>query len=414
MPPAVASNMAGTWAYDTMSRRIPYEIVRRIREDNIEVLRDNVCVSNSFNNLVEDICRGREGYLTDLDDGGDDCDQWSILLSTVPEEKRNWLDAPWLISEYYFYRRVVECFCYMKTSYDMFQHQKRAGLIDALPILREISDSLHQQLYVSDNKRNLLSIGIYTSLWGNKLDLSLWPNGGKESGRITTHHHFENMLSYILDDVSDALIDHLMKHTHESQVDIIVDNAGYELISDFILGLILLHVGAAQKVRFHTKGHPTFVSDATTKDCKETIEFLSDKCKDSSSLRWLSSRLNYCVDAGQFEFLDDNYWCQPIPMWDMPTSISKKLCASKVVVVKGDANYRRLLGDREWDFATPAADVLSYWAVPVCALRTFKSEIGCGIDKAKQLVAQNQDLCWKTSGKWGVVQFYQPVAETSP
>jgi hypothetical protein len=49
--------------------------------------------------------------------------------------------------------------------------------------------------------------------------------------------------------------------------------------------------------------------------------------------------------------------------------------SSAMVFVKGDANYRRLLGDRTWPLDTPFSDVVSYFPVPVCALRTLKAEV---------------------------------------
>jgi Damage-control phosphatase ARMT1-like domain len=51
--------------------------------------------------------------------------------------------------------------------------------------------------------------------------------------------------------------------------------------------------------------------------------------------------------------------------------------SSAMVFVKGDANYRRLLGDRTWPLDTPFGDVVSYFPVPVCALRTLKAEVSC-------------------------------------
>ena len=48
---------------------------------------------------------------------------------------------------------------------------------------------------------------------------------------------------------------------------------------------------------------------------------------------------------------------------------------SSMVFVKGDANYRRLLGDRKWATDTPFQDVVSYFPVPICALRTLKAEV---------------------------------------
>jgi len=63
-----------------------------------------------------------------------------------------------------------------------------------------------------------------------------------------------------------------------------------------------------------------------------------------------------------------------------------------------------LLGEREWPLDTKASDILSYWPVPVCALRTFKAEIGCGITPSKQQETQAADPKWMVSGRWGVVQ----------
>jgi hypothetical protein len=47
--------------------------------------------------------------------------------------------------------------------------------------------------------------------------------------------------------------------------------------------------------------------------------------------------------------------------------------------VKGDANYRRLIGDALWPHDTPFAHVLSYFAAPLLALRTLKSEVCVGL-----------------------------------
>ena len=67
------------------------------------------------------------------------------------------------------------------------------------------------------------------------------------------------------------------------------------------------------------------------------------------------------------------------------------------MIVKGDANYRRLLGDRQWPLDIDSNDVLSYWHVPCCALRIFKAEIGCGITEEAQQRAARSDSKWQVS-----------------
>ena len=264
-----------------------------------------------------------------------------------------------------------------------------------------------------------LELATQTSLWGNKMDLSLWPAASSssstksgasadvsEAGKISFGSTLAAGRKYILDDQTASVVKLLesIKSTSDTirEIGIVVDNAGYELFSDLLLGHCLLALGVATKITFHTKAHPTFVSDATNEDCMGTINFLMSS--DSADTSSLASTMNDYILQGKFVFEEDLFWCQPTAFWDMPNSIQQKIQSSKLVFVKGDANYRRLLGEREWPLDTSATDVLSYWPVPVCALRTFKGEIGCGITKSKQKEAADADLKWLVSGKWGVVQ----------
>jgi hypothetical protein len=166
-------------------------------------------------------------------------------------------------------------------------------------------------------------------------------------------------------------------------------------------------MGLAKQVVFHTKAHPTFVSDATTRDCQETLRYLSERSEGAVSE--LAQRMIEMVDQGQLVFEEDLYWCQPSPFWTQPDHVQEKLSNACMVFVKGDANYRRLLGERQWPLNTPARDVLSYWKVPVCALRTFKAEIGCGVSVENEQRARAKDPCWMVSGQWGVIQLGGPV-----
>ena len=50
------------------------------------------------------------------------------------------------------------------------------------------------------------------------------------------------------------------------RVDIMVDNACFVLVTDLCLADYLVTSGIASSVVFHLKSHPTFVSDAMSKD----------------------------------------------------------------------------------------------------------------------------------------------------
>jgi hypothetical protein len=75
------------------------------------------------------------------------------------------------------------------------------------------------------------------------------------------------------------------------------------------------------------------------------------------------------------------------------------------LINKGDANYRRLLGDRHWPYTTPLADILCYLPAPLAALRVFKSEVAAGLKPGQPESLDRADPGWKTNGKWGVLQF---------
>ena len=100
--------------------------------------------------------------------------------SSAPElsvEERNWIDAPWVISEFYFYRRIMEAFNYFESNYDPFVKQKVQGLFEALTSIEAIAGRLPLLLEnsMSNDKSIAVEIALLTSLWGNKMDLSLWP-----------------------------------------------------------------------------------------------------------------------------------------------------------------------------------------------------------------------------------------------
>lgn len=297
----------------------------------------------------------------------------------------------------------------------MFVTQKSAGLKSCIPQVNQVSLRLPLLLDAKSvvDKSAAIKTLILTSLWGNKADLSLWP--ALKDTTTTTNENKSNpsayadTMSYVLDDHLDAVVNRLsdVSRSNSKVVSIVVDNAGYELVTDLLLGYGLIKLGIADKIVFHTKAHPTFVSDATTIDCVETINYLRTE-EPCPAIVSIGSELYNMCQSNQIEFQDDVFWCQPIEFWNMPDSIIQKISNHKMVFVKGDANYRRLLGERTWSLDTPASTVLSYWPVPVCALRTFKAEIGCGISDKMVEKTQSSDEQWMVSGKWGVIQLGGP------
>ena len=100
-------------------------------------------------------------------------------------------------------------------------------------------------------------------------------------------------------------------------------------------------------------------------------------------------------------------------MWELPSDLSQDLSRSDLIISKGDANYRRLLGDRQWDFTLPFHQVVDYLSVPLAALRTLKAELAVGLDLDQIRETYNQDPTWMVDGKWGVVHFASGTTQES-
>ena len=90
-------------------------------------------------------------------------------------------------------------------------------------------------------------------------------------------------------------------------------------------------------------------------------------------------------------------------------SQSNDLFTSNLWVVKGDANYRRLLDDRAYDPTTPLADLLGYLPVPALMIRMLKSEMVAGLPAHLPSRLDGLDPAWRVNGHWGLLDFWQPA-----
>ena len=85
-------------------------------------------------------------------------------------------------------------------------------------------------------------------------------------------------------------------------------------------------------------------------------------------------------------------------------------CAQQdLIVYKGDANYRRLMGEQQWKETDSFDMVGDYLPSPTLAIRTLKYPLSCGaslvnVNKAKQMYGQEE---WNCVGKCGVIHFKQ-------
>ena len=78
-----------------------------------------------------------------------------------------------------------------------------------------------------------------------------------------------------------------------------------------------------------------------------------------------------------------------------------------LLISKGDANYRRWLGDRHWPFTTPFRQILAYRPAPLLVLRVLKSEIVVGLTARAAGKDGPADPTWMYDGRWGLIQFVE-------
>jgi uncharacterized protein with ATP-grasp and redox domains len=294
----------------------------------------------------------------------------------------------------------MEAVDYFITGQDPFAYQKSQGLIQSLPDIKHYADFIDKiPAFVKGS--DIIRECIYYALWGNQADLSLWPVDSSDSPK---HSSSDHLVAHLLADDSSSIIKLLRDPSHPTnRVDIMLDNAGFELVCD--LGLVdrLLELGYADQLVLHVKAHPTFVSDVIPVDIIHAVDFL--KNVDHQPTAVFGTRLEDAFKSGKISIREDLFWNSPLPMWDFPADLEQEWNKSKLLISKGDANYRRILGDRQWDFTIAFDDAINFFPVPLGAIRSLKAEIALGLDLKRIQDIYNKDPNWMVNGKWGLIQF---------
>ncbi len=395
LPPSLIASQDGGFTEYTVTNRMP-NIARRVIQEND--------FSSEINQSLENLASGlsSDNILPLVDDTGADFSAWENYLQSYQGQR--WVDIPWFVAETYFYRLILNITNYFSPGefqyIDPFYLQKSQGLEKSLDSIIALCKQANTGLQADSEQTGLIGM-LYFSLWGNRVDLSLWSAIEDED---RSSFNIESQQAHILADDSAKVVDLLVNKVsnEQNQVDLVADNAGFELVCDLCLLDFLLTSGLVNRVKLHLKPHPTFVSDATIKDVHHTVEFFSNV--DNSIVKSFALRLQDYIASGKLILSEDYFWTSPLPFWEIPESLKSELSNANLVVVKGDANYRRLLGDRHWDFSTNFTDIVCYLPVPTLALRTLKSEVAAGIPSSVIDKIAKSDADWLTNGSWGVIQ----------
>lgn len=395
IPPQIrGGDRVGSWAYNTMNSRLS-ALCRRIIDEN----GFSGAIADNLETLARDLPEGKVRKIKNLLPA----EEWDNYVE--PYLGKDWLDIPWYFAEAYFYRRVLEATDYFSNGQDPFAAQKRMGIEASIASIRKASYFVNNLPLGQPN--NIVTL-TYLSLWGNKADLSLWPAASGDRSQVETDGDRQNLLA---DDTPQLL--ELLADSQGKRIDFIIDNAGFELFCDLCLADYLLRSKVSAEINFHVKAHPTFVSDAIAKDVSHLVDIFTSEASmvsENREIHSLATRLQDHLAAGRLQLRDNLFWNSPLVFWEMPDELRQELAKANLIIVKGDANYRRILGDCYWPFSTPFEEIANYFPAPLLALRTMKAELACGLSPDRAAALDTQDPDWLTNGQRGVVQLARPLS----
>lgn len=311
-------------------------------------------------------------------------------------------------------------------NYDVFAKQKMATFKSSRPAVLELAAKYNELVLqlgegkvtskspeaLEEAEKILFVEMAEICLWGNATDLSLltsltYEDIQKLQGSEARKESEKNIIVNDLSAAYHALKGAQKRGMQDRRVDIILDNAGFELFVDLILAGYLLSAGLATQVVLHPKSIPWFVSDVLPTDFGALLNALADpqafysalsdddqlsgkktplplSDKEESNLSFLFQHWSCLHQEGQLTIRPNRFWTHGGSYWRMPATeprLYHDLQDSALVIFKGDLNYRKLTGDAMWDPTTPFENAIGPLASGICtlALRTCKADVVVGL-----------------------------------
>ncbi|KAL8719664.1 MAG: hypothetical protein Q9225_003361 [Loekoesia sp. 1 TL-2023] len=390
------------------------------------------------------------------DDGQPDVTDYDKELDAL--RSPTWFDVPWL---------YAECYLYRWKTYDVFARQKMSTFRSSRPAVLELAAQYKQLISqiqdetpklktpeeIEKAEKLLFTEMCEICLWGNATDLSLltsltYEDIQKLQGADARKSSEKNILVNDLPKAYESLkAAQKLNPKSSRRVDIVLDNAGFELFVDLILAGYLLAAGLATQIVLHPKSIPWFVSDVLPVDLASLLNALADPQrfystpsdndshgsktpqplseKEVSELSYLFQHWTTLYNDGQLTVRPNLFWTGPGSYWRLPKtapSLYEDLRESELVIFKGDLNYRKLAGDAMWPTTTPFDIAIgpmgSGSGIRALVLRTCKADTVVGLpegedERLKSMDSGGEDSGarkWAWSGKWAVVQFHDGKA----
>lgn len=380
--PAITGRDEDSFARFTINNRLPQVI-------------DNIIVENQYSGEIKSNLQQLRnnllfGKIEFVSQSGQMAADWSDWL--LPFIGKRWTELPFYFAEAYFYQLILELTHFFQTGTDPFFVAKVKDIHSNVKQFSLILANLKLYYLGEVKSSSRLNYLLNLSLWGNKSDLSQLnldtDRGSELLESFTVLNHAESVCNHLLD--------------RSDRVDIVLDNSGLELFTDLILAEQLISQGVAKTVVLHAKKAPTFVSDATIADINYLCYFLG-KEPDQNLITFVKG-IELYMQSGAITIRDDAFWNTPLHFYDMPTELYSELQKSDLIIFKGDANYRRVFGDKELPVHFKMEDMTQYLPSSALAIRIFKSEIVAGLDPGRVSSMRTIDQQWLTNGKYGIIQ----------
>lgn len=299
----------------------------------------------------------------------------------ITSENYEWTNAPFILIESYFYLKLLELTGKDGIKEDYFSFIKNDFTDVSLGnMLKTYIEYKKLEEHTPENFRSLLKL----DLLGNKADLSQ-----------SSDTYSQTSGSSILIDHSDAVY---RRVEGSLQVDVILDNAGEELFADLLLSHYLLSKTKVKKVVLHFKTIPYFVSDALLTDFEKLIKWL----KQQEELRDFALEIEQLTQNNQLILKNHEYWSSSNDYKSIPTALKQSLSQSDLLIFKGDLNYRKLVGDYDYDCTTQTNTLVDYLPTDCLMLRVLKSEVIVGLKPSK--IPSKSDQSWKYNGAYSLIE----------
>jgi hypothetical protein len=383
LPPPIMTSEKGSFARKTIEELKPGII------DNILSVYDYT--PQIRKTLLELKNEMKNGLISQLLENTSDKTIWDE--DTRLYRGKSWLEIPWFLAETFFFRRVLQAVQYFQPGpwqgKDPFQHLKTKEISNAL---QPFIDAYQPE--PSKNNLKSFQIACYQALWGNQSDLS--------NLEIYETTRTSEMNKFVFDQTGAAF--EYLNTCRPTKIAYFLDNVGKELYFDLALIDYFLQIKLADSITCYLKNQPFFVSDAQPKDFLKAIDYLASSSVEKCQR--LADRITNWTKSGVINVEAPPFLTTSRSFREMPEALKKQLGGHDITILKGDVNYRRLVGDRHWDPTTPLEGAAGYFFTTFISLRTLKSEliVGMSAEKMKTLEAQAEED-WLINGKRGMVIF---------